>query len=552
MSEGRRRTRPWGPLRGSSAPAQELANLQRAWLDKAGLSVRDVAGALHCEHFTDGRVPARSTVADRLAGANPQWDFVEAVADICSRDDAERTRMLNEARPLWELVRAVPARRDGRTGQPDRSSAGGRDDASRPAPDGAGGAGGAGGSGGEALRAALERAAEAERARDGASQLSVLLLTTVGRLEKDLSELRAARGRADGTRTERLRRTHRRLQRSESRRVLLAAELRRASAELDALRGASASGPDDRTTGCPVSPSGRPDNRPDAHPDNRPDAHPDDRPDPTPDHRPDNRGGPRTTPPDNSPLTAVRALADARTAGQDAAARRLAATVGRDGNPGFVQRVVALLRANEQPTDADHVLTAVARTRDPARVPGVLAALFHAGRRPDASYVLASVARAEPADRVMDVVAALRETGRHTDVYELLLAAGRLRALNGVPPLIRALEAADRPEDARWLLGFAARERPRTEAHALAEILRLAGNPAAATHLLAELRPQVPPQPTPEDPPPLPVPTRPLPTPTSGLATVIRMDPTPGPRAPVLGRHRPNGPYVERVPPPRR
>ncbi|EME99373.1 hypothetical protein J7W19_22605 [Streptomyces mobaraensis NBRC 13819 = DSM 40847] len=559
MSEGRRRTRPWGPLRGPSGPARELADLQRAWLDKAGLRVRDLAGALQPEHFTDGRVPARSTVSDRLAGANPRWDFVEAVADVCSRDDAERSRLLDEARPVWERVRATALRRDGRTGQrgeragqpgryedggvggargdegrpvdcplDDCRSGGSPDDPSRSAP---------GGPADEALRAALDRAAEAERARDGAHQLSVLLLTTVGRLEKDLDELRA-RGGADGVRTEQLRRAHRRLQRSEARRTLLAQELRRVRAERDALRRASLSGPDDRTTGGPVRTTGG-EARTDP-PDNRPDNRPD-KPWGTP-------GDVRTTPPpDNSPLTAVRALSDARAHGQDTAARHLATTVGRDGNPGFVQRVVALLHADEQPADAERVLTAVARTRPAARVPAVLTALFRAGRPQDASHVHVAVARAESAERVLEVVAALREAGLHSDVYQILMAAGRLRALGDVPPLVRSLESAGRSEDARWLLGFAARERPRTEARALAEILRLAGVPAAADHLLAELRPAITPHPEPtaeEEPPPLPVPTR-------GLATVIRIDPSPGPRAPILGRRLTDGPYVERVPPPR-
>ncbi|MFI0736733.1 hypothetical protein ACH4PU_01300 [Streptomyces sp. NPDC021100] len=558
MSEGRRRTRPWGPLRGPSGPARELADLQRAWLDRAGLRVRDLAGALQPEHFTDGRVPARSTVSDRLAGANPRWDFVEAVADVCSRDDAERSRLLDEARPVWERVRAAPPRRGDRagqrddqagqhgrrTGQPGRSG-GSPDDPSRAASDGPDG---------EALRAALGRAAEAERARDGAHRLSVLLLTTVGRLERDLDELRA-RGRAEGARTEQLRRARWRLQRSEARRTLLAQELRRVRAERDALRGASLSGPDGRTTGGPARTtdgpirttggSARTTEGParTAPPDNRPDRRPDKRSAPPL----DDHGGARTAPPpDNSPLAAVHALSDARARGQDTAARHLATAVGRDGNPGFVQRVVALLYADEQPADAERVLTAVARTRPAVRVPAVLTALLRAGRSQDASHVHVALARAESAGRVLEVVAALREAGLHSDVYRVLMAAGRLRALGDVPPLVRSLESAGRSEDARWLLGFAARERPRTEARALAEILRLAGAPVAADHLLAELRPTIPPQPrTPvEEPPPLPVPTR-------GLATVIRIDPSPGPRAPVLGRRMTNGPYVEGVPPPR-
>ncbi|MGK5637296.1 hypothetical protein ACSNOK_03130, partial [Streptomyces sp. URMC 126] len=138
--------------------------------------------------------------------------------------------------------RPAPPRRDARTGQPGRPSDGGGDASSRAASDD---------TADEALRAALERAAAAERARDGAHQLSVLLLTTVSRLENDLSELRA-RDHARGARTEQLRRAHRRLQRSEARRALVVQELRRVRAELDALRRAAPPAPDIRTT--PASP----------------------------------------------------------------------------------------------------------------------------------------------------------------------------------------------------------------------------------------------------------------------------------------------------------
>ncbi|GAA2917202.1 hypothetical protein GCM10020221_11650 [Streptomyces thioluteus] len=98
-------------LHGTSDEANAIARLMRSWLDRAGLSVRGLTDRLEPEHFLDGHVPGRSAVSQRLAGANPQWDFVEAVADVCSHDGPERARMLDDARPLWESLRAASGRR---------------------------------------------------------------------------------------------------------------------------------------------------------------------------------------------------------------------------------------------------------------------------------------------------------------------------------------------------------------------------------------------------------------------------------------------------------
>ncbi|MDH6108006.1 hypothetical protein P3T36_007674 [Kitasatospora sp. MAP12-15] len=74
----------------------------------ASLRVDELLDALTPEHFADHRVPAKSTVSDWLAGRTPRWDFVEAVADICSHDSQAAARLTEQARPLWDKLRSTP------------------------------------------------------------------------------------------------------------------------------------------------------------------------------------------------------------------------------------------------------------------------------------------------------------------------------------------------------------------------------------------------------------------------------------------------------------
>ncbi|MFE0459296.1 hypothetical protein ACFW1A_08530 [Kitasatospora sp. NPDC058965] len=100
--------RPWGPLKGTSAEANAIAELLRAWLRSAGLTLDGLLAALTPDHFTDHKVPSRSTVSDWLAGRTPRWDFVEAVADICSPDSETAAHRSEQARPLWDRLRSAP------------------------------------------------------------------------------------------------------------------------------------------------------------------------------------------------------------------------------------------------------------------------------------------------------------------------------------------------------------------------------------------------------------------------------------------------------------
>ncbi|MFI9254949.1 sigma factor-like helix-turn-helix DNA-binding protein [Streptomyces sp. NPDC053069] len=78
-----RRTRPWGPLKGTSPQEYQAAALVRTWMDAADLTVTALHSAMADGSVGKGPVPSRATVADRLAGLNLTGEFVDAVAAVC-------------------------------------------------------------------------------------------------------------------------------------------------------------------------------------------------------------------------------------------------------------------------------------------------------------------------------------------------------------------------------------------------------------------------------------------------------------------------------------
>lgn len=85
-------------MKGRSKQDNAVAGLLRSWLDEAQLRIDDVVAQLTPEHFSGGKIPSRSTVGERLAGVCLDDEFVQAIADICSGDDAAlRERLLQEA-----------------------------------------------------------------------------------------------------------------------------------------------------------------------------------------------------------------------------------------------------------------------------------------------------------------------------------------------------------------------------------------------------------------------------------------------------------------------
>ncbi|MFF7725372.1 NACHT domain-containing protein [Streptomyces sp. NPDC008001] len=184
--EGRRAGRPWGPLRGASREANEVAEALRTWLDEAGISVGGLHARLSPEHFPDHAVPVRRKLYDLCAGKGLTWPFVEAVADVCTPGDADaQQRKLADVRELWEAARDNPTPWD-EPGPAHRELVAAKD----------------------RIIAAYERIdrlqqarADSEFARMRTNQLVMVLLTMLGRLQATISDLRQDRNRLLAERT---------------------------------------------------------------------------------------------------------------------------------------------------------------------------------------------------------------------------------------------------------------------------------------------------------------------------------------------------------------
>ncbi|MFG3517647.1 hypothetical protein [Streptomyces bobili] len=193
------------------------------------MTVDALRAHLTAEHFHDGRVPGRTTVAERLAGVNLDEDFVQAVADVCSRDVGERDRLLQEARAL-KGVRHASVSQPGPESLPAHPpDAGARAELTE-----------------ELVQVqrrtlevhdkllrAWERAADLERERGNANRMVVVLLTMVDKLHRDTESLTAERDRLrrHAHRPELLDRVRERLARSEIQRKKAEDELKRARSE---------------------------------------------------------------------------------------------------------------------------------------------------------------------------------------------------------------------------------------------------------------------------------------------------------------------------------
>ncbi|MEU7132480.1 hypothetical protein [Streptomyces sp. NPDC046261] len=512
----------------------------RTWLDEAGLRVEDLTQALQPEHFENGHIPARSTVADRLAGVNPRWDFVEAVADACSPDDPSRKHLLAQALPYWERICSAPDRRIA-TNPP---ASPGQDGTER---------------GTERLTGelvavqrhslvvsdkllrALERVTELEQERNNAHQMVLLLLTMVEKLRRDIATLHAERDRlhTSGTESELLRQIRERLERSETQRAQADSELERArnerhkadrlaeqaaeqvralTDELEQLRrrhpGLFDTDPAVDSEG-EVSPAT--DHSADAAADDidlalaKAASHLDDGADrldrladelrqedvsapdnPTIstdalDNSPDNY---RVEPPllmRTPPGETALAMSSARDAGRVIDAMRSAAVVGQTGTDTYLLDVLSHLRTLGDSIDADLVLAAVARIRLARALPSIVTALRGTGREDDAYRVLTTVGRSRSAGRLLQVVAAFRAAGHHADAYQILSAAGRLRPAVGIPPLVAELHSHGLHDDIEWVLTTVLADRAPDAILTVAAALRVAGDEHHAGILLSKL-----------------------------------------------------------------
>ncbi|MGV9503616.1 hypothetical protein ACWDQ0_35655 [Streptomyces sp. NPDC003642] len=223
MPDRRRRTKGWGALKGRSKQDNAVAGLLRSWLDEAQLRIDDVVAQLTPEHFSEGNIPSRSTVGQRLAGVCLDDEFVQAIADICSGDDAAlRERLLQEARalaasqdPLGPPLKAAseldPSLLAKELIAAQKQSLALQDK----------------------LLRAWEREAELKQARSNAHRMVMVLLTMVDKLQCNVTDLTAERDRlrVQTHQHHRLDTVRRRLARSEQQRRTAEASLQRARDE---------------------------------------------------------------------------------------------------------------------------------------------------------------------------------------------------------------------------------------------------------------------------------------------------------------------------------
>ncbi|AOP48752.1 hypothetical protein [Streptomyces lydicus] len=492
---GGRRTRPWGPLRGASERDNQLADTLRRWLDAAGLKVDDLRACLRPEHFVSQTVPSRTTVSDRLAGVNLQWDFVEAVADACSGDARQCARLLAEARTLLaRLPAAAPP------GGADRPPAAAPEPERRESPERTAELVAAQRQAlalSDKLLRAMERSAELEQARNSANHMVLILLAMVDTLRRDIATLTAERERVRAARKDQeLLRVRERLQRSETQRSTAESELTRARAErekadrlaeraaeqvralraeLDGLRG---------RPGEPAPPAARPAGPADAGDDidralfkaartldgeadhlqrlaaGLPGGDAPDIPatwDDGPDIVPDNSAGSGP-----APAGPVDSGADAG----DALSGRATGQVA-PGRPGAGQEVTAPAPERVRAGDREDLHSAFRSIGRNGSADEVLA-LVRALAPEDAHPLLAAVGGARPAKPFREVLDTLRAAGRDAEVRQILTAVGRHRAAREFPLVFSALKGgrhdAARPfaqeRDIQWVLESLVRERP--------------------------------------------------------------------------------------------
>ncbi|MFD0339648.1 hypothetical protein ACFVH0_13280 [Streptomyces sp. NPDC127117] len=218
-------------MKGPTALDNDLASLLRGWMDHADLTIDLLRERLTADHFPDGRIPSRTTLANRFSGVALDDAFVQAVADACSRDADEQRMLLAQAHELKTRGAGVPA-----TAAPPEASR-------LPSPTDWGSIARAGAelialqhkyvATQDRLVRAVERSAELERERSSANQLVLVLLALVDKLHRDIDDLHNEQAPGNSRRLTRrpLDEIRAQLSRSEQQRMAADAELVRARSE---------------------------------------------------------------------------------------------------------------------------------------------------------------------------------------------------------------------------------------------------------------------------------------------------------------------------------
>jgi stress response protein SCP2 len=464
----------------------------------------DVLEQLTPEHFADERIPSRSTMSERLAGIGLRDDFVQAIADICSKNAADRAQLLAQAETA-------------------------RQSASRAASDTE-----VGSSAVEAelvivqqrsiavsdkLVRAMERAAQLERERNDANQMVLVLLAMVDKLRRDTDTLTRERDRLRASRSvhTELEQVHEQLARSEHQRVTAETELERARAErqkadqlaeeaaeqvrllteeLERLRGEVPDPDADHSAQLPTAAPDLQDALNSAaddidlalvkaarHLDDRADRldqlaselhldnHPDNLPASTdaPDNLSDNALIPRE---EDATLTPEEVFTNVRSMvnnGEDQTrAESLLRRAGRGLSVADAMRTAALLQGHGLTSQATQLIFDAAANTPASDMPALVSGLRSLERDAELYQILNQVARTWPASAIVDAVTCLRDAEQHSDAYQVLSAVGR-----DCPPVevLKVLARVDE-RDAQWVLDAACRDRSLDELPPLAEALQ--------------------------------------------------------------------------------
>lgn len=470
-------------------------------MDNAGLRVDDIHSQLTPDHFTDGRVPGRSALSDRLAGVALRQDFIEAVADICSSSDAAQQQLLDAvpaARQRARTAGAAPTRSTVTDGQLVIVQQRSLEVSDR-------------------LLRALERQQQLERERNDASQMVLILLTMVDKLQRDIATLNRERDRlrVSNPAEENVKQVYERLARSEQQRDTAETELARAKAErqkadqlaeeaaeqvrllteeLERLRGdvPDATATAEAETTVPAV-QGPPDVEVDdidlalskaaRHLDDRADRldqlaselHLDNPPDNSPasEDAPDNvSDNALISPAEDATLTPEEVFANVQSLvngrGEQARAQNLLRRAGRALPIADALRAAALLQEEGLASQATQLIFDAAANTAAGDMPALLSGLRGLERDAELYQILNQIARSWPASSIVEAVTCLRDAGQGSDAYQVLSAIGR-----DCPPVevLKVLARVDE-HDAHWILDAACRDRALDELLPLAEALR--------------------------------------------------------------------------------
>ncbi|MEU2834966.1 hypothetical protein ABZ667_41130 [Streptomyces lavendulae] len=475
------------------------------------MRVDDVLAELKPEHFTSGKVPSRTTVSERLAGVGVKDDFVQALADICSRDARARERLMEQVKALREQTLASPhksqsPRRAGESLAAELVSVQKRSlDVS------------------DKLTRAMERVTELERERNSANHMVLLLLAMVDKLQRDITILARQRDRLQASTSEMA--THdvdTRLLRSERQRTTAESELKRAQEERSRADFLAAEAAEqvrvlseelERLRGQLWAPEAE--QIPESGLQTIPEAPGNDSADidealAKAAHHLDDRSGrldrlaeeiSRDNLPDNPPSSSVPAdkwlTESATTHGfsvnmhlferakepnddqkvqvdlQDLARASVAL-----GPSGFIESM-SQLRATGSGGAVDEVIRLVGRDAAPAAIGPLLVALHNAELDADFDNLVGAVGQLrEPMGLLFEI---LRRNGLTDELHEILAAVGEERPPSKVPPVLDDLDEHEQG----WVLAAAGR-RPLHELLALAKELEKMGRDEEAGRLSAQ------------------------------------------------------------------